>query len=277
VKLNAIAWCVWGLAALAAAFIDRNPYLQLVLLMVLINVWLPNQRSGTRFWTLGAILALAPVVFSVVFSRFGHTVLFRLPAVPLIGGAWTLEAVLFGASTGTALLLVVVVFAILRTTVRSQDLIALLPAPLYGAGTAFALAVAFAPQTVRSLQAISEGRRLRGQRSGWRAAPALLVPLLLTTMERALQYAESLDARGFGSRRRSHYRPLKWHAPDFLVAFAALGCLLTLLTQPGASYNPYVDLRPVFPPAAGLLAVLALALPAVAAGISWRHDAPDLV
>jgi energy-coupling factor transport system permease protein len=245
--------------------------------MVLINVWLPHRSGGAGFWKLGGLLAVAPVLFSVALSRFGHTVLLRLPSVPFVGGAWTLEALLFGASTGMALLLVVIVFAILRSAVRSPDLISLLPAPLYGAGTAFALAVAFAPQTVGSMRAISEARRLRGQRSGWRGAPSLLVPLLLTTMERALQYGESLDARGFGSRRRSRYRPRQWHAADYLVVVASAGSLLIVLHQGAIAYNPYLELTPSFPGADSLVAVLALALPAILAGIRWRRHATDLV
>jgi len=274
---NPIAWCVWALAALGAAFIDRNPYLQLVLLMVLINVWLPNRSGGVGLWKLGAMLAVAPILFSVALSRFGHTVLLRLPPVPIVGGAWTLEALAFGASTGVALLLVVIVFAILRSAVRSPDLISILPSPLYGAGTALALAVAFAPQAVGSMRAISEARRLRGQRTGWRGAPSLLVPLLLTTMERALQYGESLEARGFGSRRRSRYRPLPWHTADYLVLVTSAISLLTVLHQPAVAYNPYLELAPSIPAAASLAAVLALALPAVVAGIGGRQHAADLV
>ncbi|HSO93609.1 MAG TPA: energy-coupling factor transporter transmembrane component T, partial [Candidatus Dormibacteraeota bacterium] len=188
----------------------------------------------------------------------------------------TLEALLFGASTGLALLLVVVVFGILQSTVRSADLLSLLPRPLSRAGTVFALAMAFAPQTIASLRAISEARQLRGQRSGWRAAHKLLVPLLLTTMERALQYGESLDARGFGNRRRSRYRPLQWHPADYLVMAASCGSLLVVLFQPTVAYNPYLEIAPFFPTAAGLFAMLALSLPAILAGTARRHHATDL-
>ncbi len=276
--INPIAWCIWAVAALAAAFIDRNPYLQLVLLMVLINVWLPYRRGGgSRPWKLGLVLAVAPILFSVALSRFGAHILFRLPELPIIGGPWTAEALIFGASTGAALLLVIAVFGVLQVTVRSADLVGLLPRPLYRAGTVFALAVAFAPQTVEAIRAITEARRLRRQRSGWRAAPALLVPLLLTTMERALQYGESLDARGFGSRHRSRYRRSGWQARDYVVIAASAVSLIQTVGQPALAYNAYQDLVPPFPGVASLLAVLALAVPALLSGSHRMGHAADLV
>ncbi|MDQ6884158.1 MAG: energy-coupling factor transporter transmembrane protein EcfT [Candidatus Dormibacteraeota bacterium] len=265
------------MAALAAAFIDRNPYLQLLLLLVLINVWLPYRQARHGYWRLGVLLALTPVLFDVALSRFGRHVLVRLPEIPVIGGAWTLEAIAFGASTGMALLLVVAAFGVLQVTVRSADLVSLLPPFLYRAGTIFALAIAFAPHTIASLRSISEARRLRGHRRGWRAAPALLVPLLLTTLERALQYAESLDARGFGTRRRSRYRRLRWRAADGVVLVAAACSLLLMIVQGPTPYNAYQDVVPPFPGIAGFAAVLLLVVPALWAATDRRVHAADLV
>jgi energy-coupling factor transport system permease protein len=275
---NPLAWCAWAVAALAAAFIERNPYLQLVLLGVIVNVWLPYRgRERNPYWKLGALLAIAPVVFSFTLSRFGHHTLFRLPDLPLIGGSWTLDALAFGASTGIALLLVVAIFGVLQTTVRSADLISLLPRPLYRAGTVFALAVAFAPQTIAALRSISEARRLRGRRSGWRAAPGLLLPLLLTSLERALQYGESLDARGYGSRRRSRYRIPPWHLADLLVAAASAASVVLTILLPVTGYNPYQEILPALPGVNGFATVLLLVLPAILVASPRTRHATDLV
>lgn len=268
VTRHPLAWCAWATAALAAAFIDRNPFLQALLLLIVINVFIPY-RAGRRirFWKIGLALAMVPILFSVALSRFGTHVLFTLPAIPIIGGRWTLDAAVFGASTGAALLLTVAIFAVIQTTVRSADLVAILPRPFYRAGTTVALAIAFAPKTAASLQSIREARQLRGQRAGWRSAPQLLLPLLLTTLERALQYGESLDARGFGSRRRSRYRPVPWAMPDLVVAAAALVAVAAIVLTPAQAYNPYLGLRPTAPAMDSLLIVLLLAMPAVTASL----------
>jgi energy-coupling factor transport system permease protein len=267
-----LAWGAWATAALAAAFIDRNPFLQALLLLIVINVFIPYRRR-VRAWKLGLALAVVPVVFSVALSRFGAHVLFTLPPIPIIGGRWTLDAAVFGASTGAALLLTVAIFAVLQTTVRSADLLAILPRPFYRAGTTVALALAFAPKTVASLQSIREARELRGQRAGWRSAPQLLLPLLLTTLERALQYGESLDARGFGSRRRSRYRPVPWTVPDVLVVLGSLGAVAAIVLLPVQPYNPYLNLLPSAPAVNSLFAILLLAIPAVTVSVSRMDHA----
>ena len=273
-----LAWGAWTIAALAAAFVDRNPYLQALLLLVVINVYLPYRgRRQVGSWKFGLALALVPILFSAALSRFGEHVLFTLPPIPIVGGRWTLDAIAFGASTGLALLLTVAAFAILHATVRSADLVAILPRPLYRAGTTFALALAFAPKTVTAFQSIREARRLRGQRTGWRSAPQLLLPLLLTTLERALQYGESLDARGFGSSRRSRYRPIGWTAADVFVVIASLIAIVLVAFLPAVPYNPYVELTPALPEPDRLLAIILLSAPAITASLSRvdhaRHHA----
>lgn len=272
-----LSWCAWAVAALAAAFIGRNPYLQGLLLLVLVDaLFIRSQRWRGSTWRIAIPLATLPILFSVVLSRFGEHVMFTLPSIPIVGGRWTWDAVVFGASSGMALLLTVGVFTVVQRRVRSADLLSLLPRPLYRAGTAVALALALAPQTVAAFQAIREARRLRGRRAGLASVPALLVPLLLSTLERAIQYGESLDARGYGSHRRTRYAPLDWTVPEVMVTVTSLMALGLLLLATGPSYNPYVELIPKMPPGAGIVAILLLAGPAAAPLLSREDHAPDL-
>jgi energy-coupling factor transport system permease protein len=261
--LNPLTWCAWALAAIAAALVERNPYLQLLLLAILLTVWIAARHDRSiGYWRCALALGLLPILFSLVFSRFGSHVLFRLPKdLPVIGGAWTLEAALYGASTGAALLLTMVVFAIAQSTLRTADLLAVLPRPLYRLGTLVALALALVPQALASLQAVSETRRLRGVRSGWRTGLGLLLPVLLTTLERALQYAESLDARGFGSQRRTRYHPSRWGLADGLVLLGATVTLTGTIVAP-SGYDPYLQMAPALPHTALILLLVPLSIPA---------------
>jgi energy-coupling factor transport system permease protein len=261
--LNPLTWCAWALAAIAAALMERNPYLQLLLLAILLTVWIAARSDRSiGYWGAALALGLLPILFSLVFSRFGSHVLFRLPKdLPVIGGAWTVEAAMYGASTGAALLLTMLVFAVAQSTLRTADLLAVLPRPLYRLGTLVALALALVPQALASLQAVSETRRLRGLRSGWRTALGLLLPVLLTTLERALQYAESLDARGFGSQRRTRYRPSRWGLADGLVLLGATVTLAATILAP-SGYDPYLQLAPTLPQTALIGLLVPLSFPA---------------
>ncbi len=269
--LNPLTWCAWALAAIAAALMERNPYLQLLLLAILLTVWIAARHDRSiGYWRAALVLGLLPILFSLVFSRFGSHVLFRLPShLPVIGGAWTVEATLYGASTGAALLLTMLVFAIAQTRLRTADLLAVLPRPLYRLGTLVALALALVPQALASLQAVSETRRLRGVRAGWRTGLGLLLPVLLTTLERALQYAESLDARGFGSQRRTRYHPSRWGLADGLVLLGAIGALAATILAP-SGYDPYLHLAPGLPQTALIVWLVPLSIPAWLNAVSRR-------
>ncbi|HYS30621.1 MAG TPA: energy-coupling factor transporter transmembrane protein EcfT [Candidatus Limnocylindria bacterium] len=269
--LNPLTWCAWALAAIAAALMERNPYLQLLLLAILLTVWIAaRHHRSIGYWRAALVLGLLPILFSLVFSRFGSHVLFRLPShLPVIGGPWTVEATLYGASTGAALLLTMLVFAIAQTRLRTADLLAVLPRPLYRLGTLVALALALVPQALASLQAVSETRRLRGVRAGWRTGLGLLLPVLLTTLERALQYAESLDARGFGSQRRTRYHPSRWGLADGLVLLGAIGALAATILAP-SGYDPYLQLAPGLPQTALIVWLVPLSIPAWLNAVSRR-------
>jgi energy-coupling factor transport system permease protein len=271
---SSLAWSAWGLAALAAGLTVRNPYVQLVLLIVLVNVWLADAPPRSFPLRTAAALAILPVIFSFVFSRFGNHPLFTLPtAIPLLGGRWTLDAALYGATTGAALALIVLSFAILQRHVRTADLLAVLPAFLQRGGGLVALALAFLPQTRATLATVMEVRRVRQQSTGWRAAPALFLPVVLTALERALQYAESLDARGFGAHHRTRYRPLGWTWRDTTLSAAAALSLIGLVVAAAPPYDAYAGISPQLPGAASVVAIALLATPALAALVQTHAPA----
>jgi energy-coupling factor transport system permease protein len=275
VTFGPMAWIAWSLAALAVALVARNPFIQALLLLVLANAWLSSPRRTAFPLRTVAALALLPVALSLAGSRFGAHPLFTLPtSIPLVGGRWTLEAALFGATAGAALSLTVMVLALVQARVSSAEVLALLPHPFYRVGSTLALALAFVPQTLSTVRGIVEVRRPSGAPSGWRAAPMLLMPVLLTALERSLQYAESLDSRGFASRRRTRYRPLRWQAGDAVAILAAALAVAALALSDPPAYDPYQRLLPAFPAIASLASLLALALPSLLETWTPRH-APD--
>ena len=73
------------------------------------------------------------------------------------------------------------------------------PAFIYQMGVVSAIAVGFVPQMVAAWQTIREAQQVRGHRvRGLRDLLPLIMPLLITALERAMQLAESMEARGFG-------------------------------------------------------------------------------
>jgi energy-coupling factor transport system permease protein len=117
----------------------------------------------------------------------------------LIGGAFTGEALAYGAINGLLLVTLFAAFAVLNLAVSIRDLIAYVPRAFYPVAIVSAIAVTFVPNTVRQFQQVREAQAIRGHRMrGWRDWLPLFLPVLIGGLERALQLAETMTARGFG-------------------------------------------------------------------------------
>ena len=108
--LHPRAWIAWLLANLAALSLLRNPlYLLLLLGCIALTSRTLRRVAGTPELPLPLLrLALLIITLSALFNfataHFGRTVLFTLPAsIPLLGGPYTLEALVFGIVNGLVL------------------------------------------------------------------------------------------------------------------------------------------------------------------------------
>ena len=202
------AWLAWLAAAALPALSTRNPlYLSLTLLAVAVVYAALGRRSPLAqswgaFVRFSVMLWLLSIPFTALTAHYGTIVLFRLPATwPIIGGPITLEAMLYGLTGGLALVTLLLIFAAFNVAVDQARLLRMTPGFIHGAGVVTGIAVAFVPQMVTSWQAIREAQQVRGHKvRGVRDVLPLVMPLLVTALERAMQLAESMEARGFGGQ-----------------------------------------------------------------------------
>ena len=212
------AWLSWLTAAMLGALLTRNPfYMGLILLVAgAVNLQLARQSRGQETSTgaswldgtgrgFGTLLkAIAGLVIIVALLKGlsihdGATVLFTLPEEwPAIGGRVTLEGMVFAALDALSLL---VVFAVVGAFTAGADYYGLLrsvPAFMHQVGLVTSIAITFVPQTVTRFIEIREAQALRGHRL--RKASdlvPLVIPLLAGGMERSVNLAEAMEARGF--------------------------------------------------------------------------------
>ena len=250
---HTLTWMLWLCAALLPAMITRNPlYLTILLLAVAVAYKTlgrlsPMAASWSLFLKAGLLLAVVSVLFNTLTVNYGDTLLFTLPRlslrigrVPLLelGGEITLEAIVFGLTSALSLVAILLIFATFNVLVDHHRVLRLTPAFLYQTGMIASIAIAFVPQMVSALQDIREAQAIRGHRfRGIRDLLPLFVPLLTTGLERAIQLAESMEARGFGSstsdqtgRHRTLHR--------MLIAAALFGLLVAAF-----SFGYYPDAR----------------------------------
>ena len=212
--IHSIAWVLWLVTAMVALSGTRNPLYLVLLYLALFVVYTAAQPAGRDAGRQPAngptlvspvVFALVVVPLSALFNaltvHFGATVLFRLPqAIPVLGGPITLEAVTYGLLNGLVLAGLFLAFATLTRALPVRALIRLVPQAFYSVAVVISIAVTFVPSTIRQLEQVRHAQAVRGHRvRGVRDWLPLLLPLLIGGLERALQLAEAMTARGFAS------------------------------------------------------------------------------
>ncbi len=275
---HTVTWMLWLLAALLPAMLTRNPlYLVTLLLAVAvayntIGKLSPMTSSWGVFLKAGLLLATLSVLFNLLTVHYGDTVMFKLPRLKLhlggltvldLGGQTTLESLTYGLTSGLSLVAILLIFATFNVLVDHHRLLRRTPAFLYQTGMITSIAVAFVPQMVSSLQEIREAQAIRGHRfRGVRDLLPLFVPLLTTGLERAIQLAESMEARGFGSLPTPPSKG-RQTLQRVLIAAALFGLLAAAFVR---SYYSSVPVASVFL-ALGSAALLTGTLMAIGRGV----------
>jgi energy-coupling factor transport system permease protein len=205
--LHPVTWVAWLGVAVAAISLTRNPlYLLLLLLALALVAEIERPAGGLRPFDPILFAALTVAIgglFNVLTVHYGDTVVLRLPAHwPLIGGPITLEALAYGMTNGLVLGALIAAFAAFGAALPVGALLRLVPRVFYPLAVVVAIAVTYVPLTIRHAGQVREAQQLRGhQLRGWRDGLPLLLPLLIGGLERALQLAEALAARGFAADR----------------------------------------------------------------------------
>ncbi|HLF27276.1 MAG TPA: energy-coupling factor transporter transmembrane component T [Anaerolineae bacterium] len=202
--MNPRVWAVWVVAASLPALFTRNPlYLTVGLLAVLVVRSRLDEDSRSRvlpLGRLGLLITATATAWNALTVHYGETLLLTLPsALPLIGGPLTLEALIFGFTSGLAVWLLFAAFGTFSAAVTPYQVLSLAPRALRHAGLVVSLALMFFPHALRTAREVREAQAVRGHRTRrWRDLPALLAPLLLNSLEAAAQIAEAMEARGYG-------------------------------------------------------------------------------
>jgi energy-coupling factor transport system permease protein len=83
------------------------------------------------------------------------------------------------------------------------------------------------PRLGEDLQSLRATRQLRGLGTSWH--PRILVGLLVRAIRHADQLAIAMDARGFGARRPTFFRPIAWGPLDLKVGVAGAALVVAAL------------------------------------------------
>jgi energy-coupling factor transport system permease protein len=208
------AWWVWATGLATAASRTTNP---LVLAMVLAvagyvvaarRTQAPWARAYGFYLRMGLVVVAIRVVFAAIFGApVPGQVLVSLPEVTLpdwaagvrLGGDVTLEGVLGAVYAGLQLATMLACVGAANALANPRRLLRAVPGALYEVGVAVVVALTFSPQLVEGVTRVRSARRLRGRpHTGLRGLRGVAMPVLEGALERSVDLAAAMDARGFG-------------------------------------------------------------------------------
>lgn len=225
---DARAWVVWTAAAAVLAMVAHNPLYTVILLLAVSLVKAVHAEKGRGLelplWRIGLLVITLSTLFNALFVHVGANVVFRLPAAwPLVGGPVTLEGAAYGATNGLVLLALLAVFLAFNSIVPVRELVRLTPRAFQDLGVVVLVAMTYVPETRRHLQQIQEAQAIRGHRlRGLRDWQPIVIPLLVGGLERAVNLAEAMVARGYGATT-DREQPMWMRAGMIVGLVAALG------------------------------------------------------
>jgi energy-coupling factor transport system permease protein len=216
-SLHPVAWWLWAAALAICAMRTNNPFL--LAMIGAVACFVVSARRSSAPWShsiafflrLGILVIAIRVAVEIIFGQRGLPghVLFTLPRVPLpswavavsIGGPVTLESMLNSLVEGMQIAVILICFGAANSLASPYRLLRSLPAVLYETGVAVTVALSFTPELVQSIGTVRQARRQRGiPTKGVRGMRGVAVPVLESALDRSLQLATSMDARGYGRR-----------------------------------------------------------------------------
>lgn len=213
-RLHPGAWWLWALGLATAATRTTNPLLLLLVGAVTGTVVAvrrtddPWARAYGMFLRVGLVVVVVRLVFGAVFAAQapGDT-LVTLPSVTLpswlagvrIGGPVTVQGLTVAGYDALRLATVLVCVGAANALAAPSRLLKSVPGALYEVGVAVVVAMTFAPQAVTHIRRVRAAHRLRGRADrGLRGLARLAMPVLEGALDRSVQLAAAMDARGYG-------------------------------------------------------------------------------
>jgi energy-coupling factor transport system permease protein len=146
------------------------------------------------------------IIFSILFTQGSHVIL-DLGLIKIKS-----ESILYATSMCLRLFLAIAAFALMTFTIHPDQLLRILSKFGFKSMTGLSIATRMYPTIAADSTAISDAMKARGVEFDQgnvlekaKARAPVMMPLLLNSMERSMEIAEAMEARGFGAGRRTQY------------------------------------------------------------------------
>jgi len=283
-KLHPFTMVAFVIVVLLLSLIFSHPLYLLALFTAVSAVIIAagNLKEWQGYLKFSVMVIILLMFINVIFVREGETVLLYGPQVPFLGEVdISLESLVYAAGMGIRLLVIISAFCLYTYAVNPDKVLKLFSKWGNRSVIIITLSTRLLPLLIKDYQRIIEVQRCRGVRfekaALWKRAKNI-VPviniLLLSALDRAMQLAESMYARGYGSKNRSYYTRDLWRPRDYLILAALLlsvviSCLVAWLGWADYTYYPLLTPVSLKEASTAVLLLVFLMLPAI---LNWGYE-----
>ncbi len=164
-------------------------------------------------------------VFNMLFCRYGVTVLFSVKGIN-----FTLECLIYGLCAGLTVADAVMWFSAYNAVITTEKFMALFGAIIPNTVLLFSMTIRFIPLMKRTADEIKEAQTGMGEdTSGLKSAIRRFSALVSISLEKSIETADAMRARGYGSKKRKAYSAYSFKAADcaalILIAVLFIFCV----------------------------------------------------
>ncbi len=244
---NPFAVAIYILAVAGVTMFSTDPICNMISLFggaILYSTY--HGRNAAKMHGFALLVVFASVVINTLVSHNGKTVLFVLNDNPI-----TLEAMLFGLSSGLMIAAVMYWFGCFSFIMTSDKLLYIFGALSPRLALVFSMTLRYIPLFKSQLQRVVNTQKALGLYSDdniidkARFGIRVFSVMVTWSLENGIITADSMTARGYGTHKRTHFSVFKFTLQDaFMLTVSILLLLLSAfgINHAGFEFYPEISL-----------------------------------
>ena len=180
------------------------------------NIYLKGYKSYLRSFRYALLVVILVTAFNALFNGLGETELFSLKETRI-----TLEALVFGLCSGGMLVSILLWFSNYQVVMTTDRFLCLFGKWLPSISMMICMILRLVPEMVYRAGLIREARHIVPRKESRRARTIegvrMASILMGWSMENSLEASDSMQARGYGAKRRTSFQNYTMGMRDWLV------------------------------------------------------------
>ena len=191
-------------------------------------------------------IVLLASIFNMMFSHYGNTVIFSVKEI-----GFTLEALTAGLFTGIMIGAVMAWFSAYNEIITADKFMALFGGFAPNLALLFSMILRFIPLMVKTANEIKEAHIGLGyETKGLKNTLTRFSALISISLEKSIETADTMKARGFGTNKRGFYSAFEFRKQDLAaIVFVVISLIYLFIACSGdisqITFNPVIEMKSV--------------------------------